>query len=45
MWLEYEGDELATVTGEAEEYNGKMRTYVSRAKMSFEFFLYNEMST
>jgi DNA-directed RNA polymerase specialized sigma subunit len=38
MWLGYEGDELATVTGEAEEYNGKMRTYVSRAKTSFKFF-------
>jgi len=44
MWLGYEGDELATLTEEAEKYNGKMRTYVSRAKKSFKIFLYNEMS-
>lgn len=45
MWLGYEGGELAIVTGEEEEYNAKMRTYVSRAKKSFKEFLYTEMST
>lgn len=37
--LGFVGDDLARVTGEAEENNGKMRMYTKRAKDSFKEFL------
>jgi len=39
MWLGFEGDDLARITGVEEAYNAKMRTYVSRAKTSFKEFM------
>ncbi|WP_033829071.1 BacL2 family protein [Bacillus andreraoultii] len=39
MYLGYEGDDLAIVTGEADKYNAKVRKLVQRAKQSFKKYM------
>jgi DNA-directed RNA polymerase specialized sigma24 family protein len=39
MYLGYEGDDLAIVTGEADKYNAKVRKLVQRAKQSFRKYM------